>query len=428
MQRKPNTKALTLILAAGAITSAAHAQIAFGPRTDVATATRPAGVAAGDFTGDGVMDLAVVVDGPDRVLVIAGDGAGGFAAGPISFLGSGVGADAAEAQDIDGDGDEDLVVVFDNASSVQIMLNDGAGNFIAGERAATGSEPVWIAKGRLNANPGADFVIVNRDSNSVTVLLDFGVSTASSTLGVGADPRSAAIADFNGDGNADLAVTNHDDRNITIYAGNGAGGFVAGQVITTPAQRPDGIVSADFDGDGDADLAATIDTFMTVYRNDAGTLVFAGRTPVGSVNPSEMYVGDFAPDGAGPDVMTVNDDGGSISVFENLGALAFGAALVLPTGVNPQFAAVADFDGSGSDDIAVTNRDSNTTSVFINSAAGGDPCLADFDGDGALTLFDFLAFQTAFDTGNPRADIDGDGALSLFDFLAFQNLFSAGCL
>ena len=54
-------------------------------------------------------------------------------------------------------------------------------------------------------------------------------------------------------------------------------------------------------------------------------------------------------------------------------------------------------------------------------------CRADFDGDGALTLFDFLAFQSAFDAGDLRADFDGDGALTLFDFLAFQSAFDAGC-
>ncbi|MFI4915062.1 MAG: GC-type dockerin domain-anchored protein [Phycisphaerales bacterium JB060] len=57
----------------------------------------------------------------------------------------------------------------------------------------------------------------------------------------------------------------------------------------------------------------------------------------------------------------------------------------------------------------------------------GAPCPADFDGDGELTLFDFLAFQNAFDAGDPRADFDGDGELTLFDFLAFQNAFDAGC-
>ncbi len=59
--------------------------------------------------------------------------------------------------------------------------------------------------------------------------------------------------------------------------------------------------------------------------------------------------------------------------------------------------------------------------------AGGEACRADLDGDGELTLFDFLAFQNAFDAGDPIADFDGDGDLTLFDFLAFQNEFDAGC-
>ena len=54
-------------------------------------------------------------------------------------------------------------------------------------------------------------------------------------------------------------------------------------------------------------------------------------------------------------------------------------------------------------------------------------CDADFDGDGALTLFDFLAFQNAFDTGLRSADFNEDGQLTLFDFLAFQNAFDRGC-
>jgi len=57
-----------------------------------------------------------------------------------------------------------------------------------------------------------------------------------------------------------------------------------------------------------------------------------------------------------------------------------------------------------------------------------DPtCRADLDGDGELTIFDFLEFQNLFDTGDPVADFDGDGTLNIFDFLAFQNEFAAGC-
>ena len=54
-------------------------------------------------------------------------------------------------------------------------------------------------------------------------------------------------------------------------------------------------------------------------------------------------------------------------------------------------------------------------------------CRADIDGDGELTIFDFLEFQNRFAAGDPIADFDGDGELTIFDFLEFQNAFAAGC-
>jgi hypothetical protein len=57
----------------------------------------------------------------------------------------------------------------------------------------------------------------------------------------------------------------------------------------------------------------------------------------------------------------------------------------------------------------------------------GGPCAADIDGDGELTLFDFIAFQNLFGTGDLAADFDGDGELTIFDFLEFQSLFATGC-
>lgn len=54
-------------------------------------------------------------------------------------------------------------------------------------------------------------------------------------------------------------------------------------------------------------------------------------------------------------------------------------------------------------------------------------CYVDFDGSGSLDVFDFLAYQTAFDAGEAIADLDGDGTLTIFDFLAFSNAFEDGC-
>ncbi len=56
-------------------------------------------------------------------------------------------------------------------------------------------------------------------------------------------------------------------------------------------------------------------------------------------------------------------------------------------------------------------------------------CPADLDGDGDLTVFDFLEFQNRFDGGGTTgfADFCYDGRLDVFDFLEYFNLFDAGC-
>ncbi|GIW74509.1 MAG: hypothetical protein KatS3mg103_1031 [Phycisphaerales bacterium] len=65
--------------------------------------------------------------------------------------------------------------------------------------------------------------------------------------------------------------------------------------------------------------------------------------------------------------------------------------------------------------------------LLLGQDIGGTSCPPDLDGDGELTIFDFLQFQNLFAAGDMRADFDGDGELTLFDFLAYQNAFAAGC-
>jgi len=60
-------------------------------------------------------------------------------------------------------------------------------------------------------------------------------------------------------------------------------------------------------------------------------------------------------------------------------------------------------------------------------SVGSDPCPADINGDGELDVFDFIAFQAAFQKQDDAADCNEDGSFNVFDFICFQGAFSAGC-
>jgi hypothetical protein len=73
--------------------------------------------------------------------------------------------------------------------------------------------------------------------------------------------------------------------------------------------------------------------------------------------------------------------------------------------------------------------------AFRATGAGADfddfravSCAGDCDGNGTLSFFDFLCFQTQYAAGSLGADCDGSGTLDFFDFLCFQQAFSEGCL
>lgn len=69
------------------------------------------------------------------------------------------------------------------------------------------------------------------------------------------------------------------------------------------------------------------------------------------------------------------------------------------------------------------------TGVFDVSGAVGNhcPCRADLDGDGALTILDYVAYLDHFRHKQQAADFNADGSFTIHDFLAFQAAFDRGC-
>ena len=109
----------------------------------------------------------------------------------------------------------------------------------------------------------------------------------------------------------------------------------------------------------------------------------------------------------------------------------FGEKFLAPDGSRLDYFGVGLAFAPGSIIISAPEHDvapfGGTGAVYVFDDARVLVCPADLDGDGALTLFDFLEFQNLFATGDAAADFDGDGELTLFDFLAFQSAFATGC-
>ncbi len=168
-------------------------------------------------------------------------------------------------------------------------------------------------------------------------------------------------------------------------------------------------------------FASTSGSFITSGRADDVGAVFTGYIDIPETGLYTLY--------------TNSDDGsklylGDDEIINNDGLhpmVEVGTEVALQAGTHA--IRLEFFERGGGAGVIMSIRGTDGVKRVVTAGELSRPvdCRVDLDGDGELSLFDFLAFQNAFDAGDPLADFDGDGELSIFDFLAFQNEFDAGC-
>jgi hypothetical protein len=217
-------------------------------------------VAAADFDGDGIQDLAVSDSNSGQVLlaILLGNGDGTFRATTTSPT-VGLYPDSIAVSDFNSDGIPDLAVTSVDQNNVTILLGNGDGTFSANApNLNTGGTPQSVAAGDFNGDGLPDLAVVN--TNSVLIFLGNGNGTfspAAASPSTGTGPLNVAVGDFNSDGDADLAVTNSVSSTVTILLGKGDGTFQETAVSPATGGSPDGLTIADFNGDGIADIAVS---------------------------------------------------------------------------------------------------------------------------------------------------------------------------
>jgi hypothetical protein len=411
-----------LILLSGAPT--ALGGILVNPAVNYPAGSQPSGVAAGDYDGDGDMDLATAVDGPDRIVTLINDGSGTYSAGPPSLLPNSSSAQDVASGDLDGDGDPDLAVaVRDPQGAVQLMINNGAGSFSIGVSIAVPERPRGLAIADHDGDGDMDIAVANRDSNSASVLTNTGGGNFSAAnLSIGGETRAAAFGDFDGDGDKDLAVTDHDNRAVALFTNTGGSFSASGSLSVGGVVRPDGITTADLDANGTIDIAVgtsdqtTNTNQATVFLNMGGSFTGPFNYATGGTNTSGIRALDLDCDGL-MDLATTNQDSNDVSLLQNMGGAVYGAPMVFAVGTGPDELTTADLDQDGDDDLAVANRDSNDISVLINDTCEPQPvCPADVDGDGMVGVTDLI--QVILNWGacpGCPADVNGDDTVDVLD-------------
>lgn len=370
------------------------------PSTSYNVGTGPVALTAADFRNLGQQDLAVVNEIDNSLTILANQGAGTFlqATGSPITLGASRASAPAVAPSIASavlttSGFHDLLVTDPVANTVQVLLSNGDDTFkaAAGSPITVGQEPSAIITGDFNADGKQDFVVTNFADNTFSLFFGNGDGTfqqaPSSPFALPnavASPVAMTAADFNSDGKLDLAIVNQTTSDVSILLGNGDGTFT--QATGSPfgvGKTPVAVASGDVNNDSHPDLTVVNQadgTVSVLLGNGDGTFTAATNSPLATgQGPTSVTIADFNADGHA-DIAATDPQTDSVSVFLGIGEGLFAPAFELPVGTNPTAILSANLSGASLTDVAITDDPSGATgqvtvilspaSLFSNAGAG----------------------------------------------------------
>ncbi len=389
------------------------------PQVVVSSLFSPEDMETADVDGDGDTDVLSASSIDDLVAWYENaDGLGGFGARQV--VANLPGARAVDTADFDGDGDTDVVAAGQRFSLFGKEPNetswfentDGAGAFAHAATLTTtanGSRSVLATD--VNGDGDQD-VLLCVDPPSTAPgpgLLLFenlnGMGTFSAGQSVAAlDMVSVVAADLDGDGDGDLAGIGAAGELLWFANSDGLGAFQVEETFASLVDYAQFVGTADFDGDGDEDVLAAsgliTEGFLLWFRNTDG----AGLFDLGGT----LDVASFG--GTGRDASDVDGDGdldvvaamGGVKWYENtdgLGTFGPGTRFTL---VSAWALEMADLDGDGDPDALATHNSLDEVYWHANT-----------DGLGTFGPQQTISAAVDFASDAHAADLDNDGDLDV---------------
>lgn len=246
-------------------------------------------IAVADFNRDGWLDVAFANE-DTRVQQLYFGGPDGFVdvSGRLAFYAR---ANAVEAGDFDGDGDEDLV--FGDEGPLVFLVNDGSGRFdVRREPDPAGLDTTQdLDFADVDGDGDLDLFVANEEANRLLLNDGAGRFTDASTQMSGSpetdETREGVFADIDGDGDLDLFLANVGFRLASAAAdsgvqvrgardrlliNDGTGRFADEAEARLPEWEAHTLDAKFFDADADGDLNMVIGAAfgggVRLYLND----------------------------------------------------------------------------------------------------------------------------------------------------------------
>jgi hypothetical protein len=327
------------------------------------------------------------------------------------------------AGDFDGDGKIDLVVAPLNLPSFAVLKGLGTGAFVAPAQTGSSGQPTDIWTGSIAGGSTLDVLtygwsVVSGANNIQMRLVDYPVA-ADGTLGAPQvttgpaftqQPFFMTVADLNGDGKPDVLAGEPAGAGgvgaFDVFVGQGNGGFIAGNRYTFVAgaqwQAP---VLCDIDHDGKLDAVVNTGTQVSIFPGHGnGTFGLSYTLLQAQVTGGVIACADL--DGDNYPELIVPDTHSQWQVAHGNGNFTFQTPVSYaarpgdgPVGTVP---VLTDVNGDGKLDLAV--QANGGVYALLGDGAGAFPTIK-------FTGFTDNDFSPQWGRNLTLADVDGDGKM-----------------